>query len=186
MGKLIMSLNIPPPDPKRPQDSPLYTVFPQVVDIATAFLLTSDYTRRHFPMVAWKRLLTTNAELDEVHGEVPETAKRWSAPFWVRAFVVPEIVSQELTRFGLEEKRDAELYMTTPDLATAGMLALDTATYEISNLAQGIGDHFFYHGVEYEIRQFIPYSRWGNTDRVLYFAASATIYRQVSAGASLL
>jgi len=181
-----MTLPTTPPDPKRPQDSPLITGFPKVEDISTAFLLTRDYSRIHYPLIAWKRLLTTDAELDEVHGEVPETAKRWSAPFWVRAFVVPEIVSQPLTRFGMEEKRDAEVFITVPDMAEAGMLTLDPKTYEVSNVAQGVGDHFWYHGVEYVVNSFVIYARWANSDRALYYAASCEIYRQVSAGAGLL
>lgn len=159
--------------------SQLLPMFPQIIDIKTAYLLMKDYTKRHFPTIPYKRLITTNEELDDVHGEVPETAKRWSPVVHVRAFVVPEQVVQPLTRFGMEDQRDAEVYFSVGDLVEAG-LATQNSQFEVRLAGSCIGDHFGYHGVEYEIRQFVPFARWGNTDLILYYAATASMYRSPS------
>ena len=168
---------VPPADPRL---SPLLPNFPTTVDIKTAYLLMRDYTKRHFPLIAYQQLLTTVEELDEVHGEIPERAKRWSAPFWLRAFVVPEPVTQSLTKFGLEEQRNVEMFFTVPDLVESGLADQNTTTFELKVKTQGLGDHFFYHGVEYEVRHFVPHARWGNTDIILYYSIKAEIYRQPS------
>jgi len=163
--------------PKEEVAKQIETMFPLRQDVKTAFMLLLDYTRRFFPNIPYRTLLTTAKEVDEVHGEIIETQKRWSDIFKVRAFVVPTLVTQPLTRFGLEEDRKADLLMTVVDMQEAGLATVDPATYETTIETSGIGDHFFYHQREYEIISFVPVARWGNTDIVIYYTAHGEIYR---------
>lgn len=163
-----------------PKDQLALTNFPLTHDIKTAYLLMDDYTRYHFPMVPYKRLLTKASELDDIHGEIAETAKRWGSIIQLRSFVVPTQITQNLTNFGLEDARNADLIMSVPDMIRAGLASQDPNTYEVSLLGR-IGDHFFYHRYEYEITSFVPVARWANTDIILYYQASGERYRESSA-----
>lgn len=163
-----------------PKDQLVLTNFPITRDVDTAYLLMNDYTRYHFPMVPYKRLLTKASELDDIHGEIAETAKRWGNILQVRGFIIPTQIAQNLTNFGLEDVRNAELLMSVPDMVAAGLAQQDPNTYEVS-LVGRIGDHFFYHKYEYEINSFVPAARFANTDIILYYQASAERYRESSA-----
>jgi hypothetical protein len=76
----------------------------------------------------------------------------------------------------VEEARDVEAYATVTDLATA-QLVDQGANYEVRLLTQGVGDHFWYHDVEYEVLTFAPVTRFGNTDIILHYQFHATRYR---------
>lgn len=144
-------------------------------DIDNVMGLTEDYTYQHFPLIPWKRLLTTVDELDDVHGEISEIQKRWSPVIQVRAFVVAPQVTQPLTRFGVEDVRNAEVQIATPDLVSAGLATIDS-TYDVT-LIGDIGDHFYYHKREYEVKTIVPAARFGNTDIVLFWSMKAERYR---------
>lgn len=154
-------------------------MFPSVRDVETAFLLMRDYTRRFFPYIEYRRLLTQPDELDDIHGEVPETAKRWGEPIQVRAFVVAPEVTQPLTRYGMEEHRPAQILISSQDLVDAKLAEMEADRH--TRAIAGVGDHFFYHGDEYEIDVFVPVARFANTDIVLYFTGTANRYRTSSA-----
>ena len=159
----------------------MITVFPQIVDVKTAYLLTQDFTRRHFPLVPFKRLLTTPQELDDVHNEIVETAKRWADPITVRAFASPDEVTQPMKTFGVENLRACTLLIAVPDLVAAGLAEQDPTTFVVT-LKCGLGDRFEYSGQDYSILEFVPGHRWANTDIILYFLARAELYRTTSAG----
>jgi len=154
---------------------PLETNLPGTQDIEDVFNLIEDYTRTNFPLIPWKRLLTTVDELDDVHGEIAEIQKRWSPVMQVRAFVIAPQVTQPLTRFGVEDVRNAEVQVATPDLVAAGLATIDD-NFEVT-LIGDIGDHFYYHRREYEVKSFVPAARFGNTDVVLYWTMKAERYR---------
>ena len=159
----------------------MITYFPSVGDIKLAYQLTADYCSRFFPLISYKKLLTSVKELDEVHGEVREGGKRWSEEsIQLRAFAVPAAVEQMLSRFGLEETRNCDLLVSTPDIVAAGLATQDPDTHEVVLIGR-IGDHFFYHDTEYEVTSLVPASRFANTDLILYFQFSGTIYHPQSA-----
>lgn len=155
----------------------MITYFPCVNDIKLAYLLTKDYCNYHFSVIEYKRLLTTVSELDDVHGEIEEGMKRWDDNhLFVRAFAVPEVITQPLTKFGLVEPRNVDLIICVPHLVDAGLATQDPDTFEVKEIGR-IGDHFFYHGVEYEILTFIPAARFGNTDLILYYQLHSERYQ---------
>jgi len=158
---------------------PLKPKFPTTTEVENIYNLTKGYSRQFFPIVPYKRLLTEARELDDIHGEIAEPQKRWATRIGVRAFVVPSVITQPLTKLGIEDVRTAELQITVPDLVSAGLATQDPDTYEVT-MASGIGDHFWYHFKEYEIDTCVPSAWWGNTDIALYFQMKAHLYQPQS------
>lgn len=162
--------------PQEALDKLVQTVFPMRVDTKTAYLLMRDYTRRFFPLIAYRRLLTRTDEIDLTHGEIAETQKRFSDILQVRAFAIPTTQTQPLTSFGIEEERMCDLAITAPDLVDAG-LARQKGEYEVELVGPAIGDHFFYHQREYEVLTCVPLARFANTDIILYFTMHGELFR---------
>ena len=156
-------------------------MFPSIHDIKLAYRLTEDYSRRFFPYIPYKRLLTTVSEIDEVHGEISERQKRWSDWFDVKGFAQPTEITQPVTQFSMEDIRELELAISVPDLVNAGLAAQDPNTYLVSTIS-GPGDHIKYGSElrEYEIVTFVPAARFANTDLVLYYQAHCVLYRPES------
>lgn len=165
----------------------MQTIFPTAQDIDTAYLLLRDWTRRHFPLVPYKRLLTTASEVDEVHGEIPETYKEWAEPIDLRSFVNPTVITQPMTKFGVEDMRKCTLLISTPDLIDSG-LATMTPVYNSEGvkidfnfeLLAAIGDRFTYTGKDYSVISCVPAARWANTDCILYYQFESELYRDTS------
>ncbi len=154
------------------------TLFPTIKDIETAFLLTADYTRRHFPMISYKVLLTTVQDIDEVHGEIQEAQKKWAEPILVRAFAIPTEITQPLTKFGVEDLRRVVLNVSVPDLVTAGLAEMDNDFNVV--LKCSLGDRFTYTNRDYSVLSFVPAKRWANTDKILFYQLDGEIYRDIS------
>jgi len=157
------------------------TLFPQTADVKTAYLLVGDFTRRLFPLVPYRKLLTQVQELDDVHGEIVETAKRWADPLQLRAFVKPDEIIQPMLKFGVENFRVVTLFASVPDLVTSGLATQDKDTFEVKLLC-GIGDRFEYSRQSYSVIELVPSARWGNTDVILHFVMRAELYRTTSDG----
>ena len=157
------------------------TGFPQPNDVRQCYALTGDFTRRTFPLVPYKKMLTQPEELDDVHNEIVESAKRWADPIDVRAFAKPDEVTQPLTRFSLENLRACTLMVSVPDLVAAGLASQDPATFAVT-LRCGIGDRFTYSQQDFSVLSIVPMSRWANTDIILYMVFTSEIYRASSDG----
>jgi len=155
----------------------LETKFPTIAEIRMAYILTRDYCRFFFPVIPYRVLQTSIEEVDDIHGEILEENKTWANPVDVRGFGVPTMVTQPLTKFGIEDKRVCDLVISVPDLVAAGLAIQDEHTFEIT-LVAGIGDRFTYHGRDYSVLTFIPGARWANTDAVLYFELHSELYRE--------
>ena len=155
---------------------PLTTRFPSVQDIKNAYMLLSGYTEQFFPFIPYKKLLTTEEEIDEIHGEIQEIQKRWAPPIQVRVFVVPSKIAQPLTGFGIEDVRTLELLIAVPDLTKSGLATQDANTFEVT-LVGRLGDHVFYHNREYEIETYIPAAFYANTDIPLYYSCKGELWR---------
>lgn len=155
---------------------PLTTKFPKKEDVEYAYSLLAGYTQNFFPLIPYKPLLTKEQEIDEVHGEIIESQKRWDTIKQVRAYVVPKQISQPLNGFGVEDVRDLEVMITVPDLVASALATQDANTFEITLLGR-LGDHLFYHMKEYEINTFYPTQFFANTDIPLYYLITAKLYR---------
>lgn len=155
---------------------PLSARFPSVQDIKNAYLLLSGYTEQFFPFIPYKRLLTLEEEIDEIHGEIQEVNKRWAAPVQVRAFVVPSKIGEPLTAFGIEDVRTLEVLIAIPDMVRAGLATQDPNIFEVE-LVGRIGDHVYYHYREYEINSYIPAAFYANTDIPLYYSLKCDLWR---------
>lgn len=155
---------------------PLTTNFPKKEDVEYAYSLLKGYSTNFFPLVPYKKLLTKEEEIDEVHGEIIESQKRWGAILQVRAYVIPSQIQQPATGFGIEDVRNIEVLITIPDLESSGLIVLDHTTFDITLLGR-LGDHLFYHRREYEIDTFYPIAFFVNTDIPLYFQIKAQLYR---------
>lgn len=158
---------------------PLNANTPPPGEVANIYNLLRGYSRQFFPLIPYKRLLTQPQELDDVHGEISETQKRWSAYAQLRAYPVPTLITQPLTEFGIEDARKADLLVTVPDLLDAGLITQDPVTFEIT-LVGGIGDRFFHHNREYDILTFTPAAYWANSDIPLYYQLKGELFRQQS------
>lgn len=154
------------------------TNFPILQDINIAYSLLADYTNRHFPIIPYEKLITTEQETDEVHGEILEVDKRWDIPLSLRSYADPSKVMQPLTKFGVENIRFVDLYVAVPDLLEAG-LATQDEDWSITLIAKP-GDRFEYSKKKYSALTFIPSARFANTDVVLYYQIHSEVYRYSS------
>ena len=159
--------------------SPVSGRFPSKDEIKSIYNLMKGYTEHFFPQIPYKHLLTTVDEIDDVHGEIPEAQKRWADLVQLRTFVIPSVITQPLTSFGIEDVRTVELVIAVPDLVVAGLGEQDGNTYAITLTGQ-IGDRFFYHTREYEVTTFVPAAWWANTDLILYYQVKSELFRQAS------
>jgi hypothetical protein len=151
------------------------TTFPLPLEIKLVYRFLREYCDRHFPLVPYRHLLTTPQELDDVHGEMDSARKRFGPVVEVRAFAVPEMVMQPLSKFGLETQRNVDLLISVPHLQDTGLVTV-SPDFEVQEVG-AIGDRFIYHGLEYEVQTFKPAARWANTDLILYYGLHAQLYR---------
>lgn len=154
---------------------PLTTCFPNAQDVKNAYMMLQGYTQQFFPQIPYKKLLTEEREIDEIHGEIEEIQKRWADPIQLRTFCVPSVITQPQTGFGIEDVRTVELLIAVPDLVAAGLAEQD-AQFEITLIGR-IGDHFFYHNREYDVNTFTPAAFFANTDIPLYYQVKSELWR---------
>lgn len=155
---------------------PLTTRFPAPQDILNVYNLLKGYTKNFFPLIPYKKLLTTEREIDEVHGEIAEPQKRWADLIYVRSYVEPTMETQPMTSFGIEDVRAVTLLVAVPDLVDAGLATLDEETFDIDLIGR-LGDHIWYHRREYEVTTYVPAAFYANTDIPLYYQLRTELYR---------
>lgn len=158
----------------------MLTNYPIEQDVDIAYTMMRHWCDRFFPVVPYRRLLTTVSELDDVHGEIPEEYKRWASPIDLRAFVNPEKPMQNLTKFSLEEERSIQGSISVPHLLDSGLATRPKHSYEVTMVA-GIGDLLVFHDVVYKVLVFKPGARFANTDLILYMDFYAEKYRVTTA-----
>jgi len=159
---------------------PLNANLPHPGEIEHVYNLLEGYTKQFFPLLPYKHLLTTEREIDEIHGELTDVQRRWADVLHVRAFAVPTQPTQPQTSFGIEEVREVTLLVAVPDLISAGLATQDATNYEIT-LVGRIGDRFFYHSREFEVTTYVPAAWWANTDIPLYYQLKSQLHRASSA-----
>ena len=162
-----------------PDGSPVSGKFPSMDEIDSVYNLMKGYTEQFFPLIPYKRLLTTVDEIDDVHGEISDAQKRWADVLQLRAFVVPSEIMQPQTQFGIEDVRTVELAVAVPDVIAAGLGTQDAETHQITLVGQ-LGDRFYYHRREYEVTTFVPAAWWANTDLILYYQLKSELHRESS------
>lgn len=155
---------------------PLDPSFPSKDEIDNIYDLISGYTELHFPLIPYRNLLTTECEIDEVHGETIESQKRWSDVISVRVFAVPSEYTQPGSVFGIEEDRIVDLLIAVPDLLEANLGTQNPVDFDITLVAR-IGDKYFYHKREYVVTAIVPAEFWANTDLPLYYHVRSELQR---------
>ena len=158
------------------EGSPLTGNLPPIQDVKSVYMLLKGYSQVFFPVIPYQKLLTTAAEIDEVHGEIQEAKKRWADAIQVRAFAVPTEITQPSTRFGIEDVRQVQLLITVPDLVASKLATQDESDYEIK-LVGRIGDMFWYHRRQYSVTTVVPAAWWANTDIPLYYQLKSELRR---------
>jgi len=150
------------------------TLYPALADLNVVYSLVTDWTRRFFPLLQYKHLLTDETrELDDVHMEVPEREKRWGDWIQLRAYVAPATEMHPLTRYGVEHQRDVVLQVSAPDLVAAGLATQDQSTLEVTMVAT-IGDRFLHSdGVLYDVINIKRAQHFGNTDVPIWYEFTA-------------
>jgi hypothetical protein len=152
------------------------TQFPSTSkDLEYVFRMTDDYCNRFFPVIPYRRLITSITETDDIHDEILETDKRWQDAVVLRAFVQPSLVKQPMNRFGVEDMRTISCKVSVPSLVSAKLAEIDDA-YRVVLIAQP-GDHIEYSDRIYQVNSIVPEARWANTDLILYFSIEAELYR---------
>lgn len=152
---------------------------PRLLDIGYAYNELQARSTRFFPLVSYYRILTTPADPDDIHGELPDYLKKFSDPVLLRAFVRPDPETHPLTSFGLEQVRDVTLEVDIKSLVDAGLAEQNTTTWEVT-LNCKIGDRFvFGKPVEYvyNILEIARGESFFSTDIPLYYLFKATRYR---------
>ena len=153
------------------------TIYPALSDLRLVHQLVQDWTRRHFPLLSYKRLLSAIEETDDVHDEVTEDEKRWSDWLHLRAYAAPAAEVHPLTQFGLEHQRDVVLQVAVPDLVEVGLAQQHPESFEVILIA-GIGDRFeFSEDVIYDINKVARGRQFGNTDIPVWYEFQAERFR---------
>jgi len=152
--------------------------FPCTNDIWHIYSMIECHSNRHYPFISYYVLETpTDAELDDIHDEIPEYHKNWSDAVQVKAFALPADQAYPLTKFGIEELREVVLFVAVPCLITAGLAAQDTTTGMVT-LGVQPGDRFTYSGHLYDILEWRRDKAWANTDTPITFIATAEKVRR--------
>jgi len=149
-------------------------IFPAVADLDVVYRMIMECCDRHFPLVEYRRLAQpTDAEIDEVHDEVPEYRKRWEPAVRLRAYCLPSEESHPMTVFGIEELRDVVLFAAVPCLIETGLAVQDPASRQV-RLTAGVGDRFTYtRDVQYDVLEWRIGRTFANTDIPTEFQAIA-------------
>lgn len=157
--------------------------FPGIRDLDYYYRVLRDRAARQYPAVPYRALIPpTEAEIDEVHQEVPEYHKRWDDPILLRAYALPSEESHPLTIFGIEELRDVVLFADVPCLLDAGLAVQDATTRNVTLLARA-GDRFQYRGgVWYDVLEWRLGRTYGNSDVPVEYQAIAERVRLEAAG----
>jgi len=152
--------------------------FPRLADIDNAYRMLKNMGDWYYPEITYKELIIPDrAEIDDIHLEASETRKRFKLPIKVRAYIHPDPVTQSLTNFGLEERRNVTMSMTVPHMIDAGLATRDVKTGEISVLAK-IGDRFWHsESVQYDVLEVKRSKMFGLTDIPLTFDFVAERFR---------
>ena len=150
-----------------------YPTFPAVRNMDLFYRLLLGWSDRHHPLIPYRRLIPpVQAEMDDVHREVPEYKKRWEPDIQLRAYCLPSDQSHPMTIFGIEELRDVVLFVAVPCLLREG-LAVQDASRRIA-LSARTGDRFVYSGgVEYDVLEWRIGKTYANTDIPMEFQAIA-------------
>jgi hypothetical protein len=151
-----------------------FPTFANIYDITITYQMVKEWCDRYFPLLPYQVLQTpVEGEIDEVHDEVPLYMKRWGEVVNLRAYVAPADQIHPLTMFGIEELRDAVLFVSVPNLVEVGLATQDPTTKEVVMVA-GPGDKFeFPGGVVYEVLEWRRGPGFGNTDVPLLMQANA-------------
>ena len=155
---------------------PLNPNLPAPDEIDNIYNLIGGYTELYFPIIPYKKLLTTPEEIDQIHGEIIESEKRWSESLHVRAFIEPDPITQAGTRYGIEESRAVDLLIAVPDLLSAVLATQNPVDFDITLIAR-IGDKFWFHKREYVVTAIVPAAFWANTDIPLYYHVQSELQR---------
>ena len=145
------------------------TAFPHLEDLTIVYRLVTDWCDRFFPIVRFKRLLWNDDELDQVHNEIPERAKRWSELFDLRAYAEPANQQYMLSRFATSEERPVPLQVSVPHLIEAKLAWQDPDSLEITLIAKA-GDRFvFSEEIEHDVLTVRRGKMFGNTDIPVFY-----------------
>lgn len=144
------------------------TTFPRLEDLKAPYMILSDYTRFHYPLIDYRVLNVADSQLDDVHLEIDEGEKTFLPAVEVRAYVAPDEEQYSLSQYGLEQVRDLVLEISVPDLLESGLITQDLDTLVITPIL-GIGDRFFYTDIEYDVLERYRGPSFANTDIPLWF-----------------
>jgi hypothetical protein len=154
---------------------------------------STDYPRR-FPLMRYVAQTTEKEQyIDDLHMEVREKDKTFSPAQIFRAHITVEPTKKDLSKFGVDEERDAMLYLSLPVLEDLGLVTqLPKVRYEYNrrviddanDLDNGplvfqvhIGDRFWFQDRLYVIQSYHEDQYWGNTPIAMYLVCTANLYR---------
>ena len=140
------------------------------------YRMTADYTRLHFPEMAWRVLDIENTPVDAVHNEVDDDDKVFLAAVGIRAFVLPAEVMFPLTKWGEERQRDLSLEISAADFLVSGLGTQDPDTGAIT-ITCTEGSRFAYSTIEYDVLEIKEYQYFANTDVPLTYRVAAEKFR---------
>jgi hypothetical protein len=138
------------------------------------------------PIVSYKQLLTKPNEVDDIHGELPNTWKRFGEAIQVRGYLKPSDEEHPNSKWGIEETRNVSLFCSVPSLVASGLAIQDQETFLIT-LKCGRGDRFFFGSpvvYEYDVLEFRRGATYINTDVPIYYECRAERFRPEATGYS--
>jgi len=155
------------------------TRFPVLSELNYLYDLERSHSRRFFPEIRYKTLTVPDSAFSEhdIHAEVAEYEKTWSGEILVHAFVAPREQTHPLTVFGIEELRDAVLFVAVPILLDLDLASRHIETLEIT-LSASVGDRFIFSGVEYDVLEWKRGPSFANTDVPLFYEANSEKVRR--------
>lgn len=153
------------------------TMMMQLHEYATD-IMPNGVTR--FPTLTYRKMATPrDTAITDLHLEVLQREKLWD-DFEFPIYVVADPAQKELSKFGIDERRDLMIRIALPVLEEQGLVIqknavqfvdgveveLDPVTVDHGPLhfLANLGDRVFYQGSQYEILDLKPDQFWGNTD----------------------
>lgn len=144
-------------------------------DFETKLDYLREYSELHFPQLIYRLVKMSQPEMDEYHREVDPEVVEYYTEINVLAYVEHEPKQKELTRYGIDEKRDVKLRIAMPIAIDVGLASQPDPPFGEITYNLNPGDQFWFDGKKYKVLNWYRENYWGSTTYPLWLTLFAEI-----------